>query len=290
MTVLESNAKSAASIPQQSTIGTADYRRICALVRQHFGIHLTDRKRTLVASRLRKLVTEAECSSISEYCERYLKDPSLDVLSALADQITTNHTFFYRESQHFGYFLDHVLPDLAGRPDISRSRDLRVWCAAASTGDEAYMLAMLEREFFGSDYGSWNAGVLATDISAATLNIAREGAYDAERLRTLPPSLRNKYFSQLADGRYQVIPELKKDVLFRRFNLMTKSPPFRKRFHVIFCRNVMIYFDQAQREEVVERLYSWTEPGGYLFIGFSETLGGGATKYKYVAPAVYRRP
>ncbi|MDY7001639.1 MAG: CheR family methyltransferase, partial [Thermodesulfobacteriota bacterium] len=162
-------------------------------------------------------------------------------------------------------------------------------CAGCSTGEEAYTLLMLIMEHFGHEYNLWDAGLLATDISAPALAKARAGVYPEEAVSLLPPNLKRKYFLALPGGDLSVNDLLKRELTFRRFNFMNPVFPFKKPFDVIFCRNVMIYFDRPTRDALVRRFHHFTEPGGYLFIGHSESLQRDTCPYDYVMPAVYRK-
>ncbi len=182
-----------------------------------------------------------------------------------------------------------ALPTVVAQLEKENRKDLRIWCAGCSTGEEPYTLLMLMQEFFGPDYAKWNAGILATDISLKALDTARNGIYPEERIAALPPEFQQKYFRKLGDGNRAVIDRIRQEATFRRFNLMNDSFPFKKPFQIIFCRNVMIYFDQPTRERLVAKFHKFTEPGGYLFIGHSETLGRNQNAYRYLMPAAYRR-
>jgi len=151
------------------------------------------------------------------------------------------------------------------------------------------MLLMLIREVLGSEYRRWDAGILATDISDRVLAAARQGLYPEEKLSNMPAELKRKYFRQQPDGRWQVDEGLRREATFRRFNLMNNTFPFKKPFQIIFCRNVMIYFDQPTRDTLVKKFHRLTEPDGYLFIGHSETLGRSQTLYRYLLPAAYQK-
>ena len=148
---------------------------------------------------------------------------------------------------------------------------------------------MLMMEYLGSDYASWDAGILATDISDRALTIARRGVYATDRVEQLPDNLRKKYFTAAGANEMTVIDKVKREVTFRRFNLMNTTFPFKKPFQMVFCRNVMIYFDQVTREALVSRYHQHTETDGYLFIGHSETLGRTQTLYRYLKPALYQK-
>ena len=151
------------------------------------------------------------------------------------------------------------------------------------------MLAMLLLEFFGKEYASWSGGVLATDISEQVLARADEGIYSKEHIDNLPPDFVRRYFRPKEKDCWQVIDQLRKEVTFRRFNLMNQRFPFKKPFQIVFCRNVMIYFDRQTRDDLVRRFHDFIEPGGYFFIGHSETLGREQTLFRYLMPAVYQR-
>ncbi|MCM8536501.1 MAG: protein-glutamate O-methyltransferase CheR [Lentisphaeraceae bacterium] len=261
-----------------------EFSTISKLVYESFGIILNDSKRSLVVNRLNKLLRSRGLSTFSQYFQQLQSDKSGDELQLLANSISTNHTFFNRESRHFEYYSKEALPEVT--KNIT-DNDLRVWCAASSTGEEPYTLAMLQKEFFGMQYNQWKAGLLATDISETALGKATQGVYPADEVNKLPPTLKNKYFSKSGDE-FAVKPDIKKEVAFRKLNLV-KPFKFKKPFHVIFCRNVMIYFDQPTKDSLIKRMYDYTVPGGYLFIGHSETIPRHNCPYKFIMPAVYRK-
>lgn len=155
--------------------------------------------------------------------------------------------------------------------------------------EESYTLAMIMDEFFGRNKGMWDTKILATDISAKVLDVARRGIYNDNRIMPLPPAWRMNYLKKIDDENYIISDKIKNEVIYRKFNLMEETFPFRKKFHVIFCRNVMIYFDRETRNELIEKFYDMTSYGGYLFIGHSEYIDRTKTKYKYVAPSIYRK-
>jgi len=254
-------------------------------VYDHCGIAL-NKKKHLVEGRLNKLLSEAGFNSFSTYYNYLLNDKSGNVIKAVIDRISTNHTFFMRENKHFSYFKDQVLPHLKA---TVKNKDLRIWSAGCSSGEEAYTLAMIMADYFVEDKTVWDKRMLATDISNRALEKAKAGMYGTDEMNSLPGSWILSYFNKVDTEKYQVNDKLKRDIIFRRFNLMDKEFPFKKKFHVIFCRNVMIYFDDATKKDLVKRFYDCTEPGGYLFIGHSEALNRSETQYKYVMPAVYRK-
>lgn len=255
-------------------------------MRKNYGINLKEEKRSLVMGRLQNELLQNNFCSFSEYLDYVMSDPSGDAAAAMINRITTNHTYFMRESDHFNYFRDTVLPHLKNTVE---SNDLRIWSAGCSTGEEPYTLAMIIDEFFGDEKSNWDTKILATDISSRVLEKARKGIYSNEAAAYLPKMWKIKYFN-LFDKENMIISEkIKNEVIYRKFNLMDDNFPFRKKFHVIFCRNVMIYFDIKTKWDLANKFYNMMEYGGYLFIGHSESLNRDETRYKYILPAVYRK-
>lgn len=273
------------------SISQEEFERISALVYVNFGIKLPDEKKALVAGRLQKLVKSKGFNSFSAYADYLEKDQGEPALGELINCIATNHTFFNREPDHFQFLLKTALPNIVSLIEKQKSpKDLRIWSAGCATGEEAYQLCMLLHEFLGHNYHNWNAGVLATDISNKALAKARESLYPEDRLITLPLAYRNKYFNKTSTNEWTINDNIKKEVTFRRFNLTNPKFPFRQPFHIIFCRNVMIYFDNLTRQNLIKNLYDFTQPGGYLFIGHSETIRAQSKiNYRYVKPAIYRK-
>jgi len=261
-----------------------DYRRLTAYVKTHLGIHLGAEKKALVQSRLHQTLEHKKFTSYAQFYEYVTRDATGDALRELAERLTTNHTYFMRENEHFEYLKQFVLPQLERTVP---SRDLGVWSAGCSYGQEAYTLAMIMSDYFGMGK-QWDTTVLATDISPRALEEAKRGVYKEEDALQLPERWRKAYFHRRGDRTYEVRAQLKQEVLFRPLNLI-RPFPFRRPFHVIFCRNVMIYFDAAQREALVRRFYDALAPGGYLFIGQSESLQTDKGGFQYVMPAVYRK-
>jgi chemotaxis protein methyltransferase CheR len=266
------------------------YLRLCDLVHNRFGIHLACEKKALVVNRLHNHVQAEGFASYEEFIDHVERDPSGQELDTLASLIATSHTYFFREEAHFEFLRAHALPEVEASLNRAGDADLRLWCAAAATGEEAYSIAMTMLDYFGPRYARFDAGLLATDLSLKALRQAAAGTYTAEQAARVPPLLRQRYLRPLADGRWAVAPEVRAEVLFRKFNLIADRYPFKKPFHVIFCRNVMIYFDAPTRRRLVRRLYDFTAPGGYLLIGHAETIDPDATGFRPVCPAVYRRP
>jgi chemotaxis protein methyltransferase CheR len=288
----EIKRRSVAAFPDSNMlmrITDEEFGLLRSLIYKRFGINLTDQKRSLLVGRLQKVLRQTGHTSFKSYYDALLEDSTEQALSQLVDRISTNHTYFYREKSHFDFFIETALPRLKPVLERQNNRDIRIWCAGCSSGEEAYMLLMLLREYLGSQYSRWDGGILATDISSRVLDVARRGIYAEDRLRMLPEHLRRKYFRQLSGGQYEVVDDLRQEATFRRFNLMNDVFPFKKPFHIIFCRNVMIYFDDPTRKTLVAKFHKHTADGGYFFLGHSETLGRGQSLFKYLAPAVYQK-
>ncbi|MCL2216494.1 MAG: protein-glutamate O-methyltransferase CheR [Defluviitaleaceae bacterium] len=269
-------------------LSTAEFNKIRDYIKANFGISLSDEKKTLVHSRLRSTLQDLGMETFSEYFDYLLKDKSGDEITHFVNKITTNHTFFMRETDHFDYYRDIVLPYI--EDTYHSQRDLRLWCAACSSGEEPVTLQIITQEFFKKNNNSgWNTQMLATDISAQVLDRAVDGRYPTASLANLPKHWQQEYFKKVDDKLSQVNENVRKQILYRRANLMEPFH-FKKRFQIIFCRNVMIYFDNNTRNAVVKKFFDVTEPGGYLFIGHSESISNTGSGYQYIKPAVYRKP
>jgi chemotaxis protein methyltransferase CheR len=275
-------------VGEMMTITDAEFHSIRDLVYNRFGITLSDQKKTLVVGRLQKILRERGMKTFKQYYDSLVADKTDHAISELANQITTNHTFFFRESDHFDFFKSDILPWMEQQHKAKNNKDMRIWCAAASSGEEPYTLIITLMEHFGPDYRNWDCGLLATDVSEKALTAAKRGIYDMNHLQGVSSAVVGKYFKKVPEG-YEVIDALKREVTFRRFNLMNKTLPFKKPFDCIWCRNVMIYFDQQTKIDLVNRMYKQTVNGGYLLIGHSETLGRDQTPWKFIKPAVYRK-
>ncbi|MGE5613576.1 MAG: CheR family methyltransferase [Bacillota bacterium] len=262
-----------------------EFRQLAGFIKANYGINLKEEKQALVTGRLANVLLQNNFDNFSDYYNYVISDKTGDAVITLLNKITTNHTFFMREADHFFYFRDKVLPYLK---NSVKNNDLRIWSAGCSTGEEPYTLAMIIDEFFGREKAQWDTKILATDISVKALETAIKGIYSPDRITPLPSRWKINYFKKHDD--YYIIDEkIKKEVIFRRQNLMDEKFPFRRNFHVIFCRNVMIYFDANTKSELVNKFYDLTEHGGFLFIGHSESLNRSETRYKYVMPAIYRK-
>lgn len=264
-----------------------EFRRISMFLKDRYGIDMTNKKE-IMDGRLSNTIRNRGFDNYDAYMNALMQDSSGEMEKELVNLLSTNHTYFMREFEHFEYMKKVVLPYL--RKKEEGMRDLRIWCGAASSGEEPYMLAMLLLDFFGLEHDKWDTTVLATDISTEVLQIAVRGIYKKEHVAELPDNWKRRFFRPVEDGEsYVVMDELKKEVLFRQFNLMDDFP-FRKKLHVIFLRNVMIYFDRPTKQSLIKKIYDVLEPGGYLFVGRTETIEKGNVPFELVEPSIFRKP
>ncbi len=263
-----------------------EFFRIYRLLKNKYGIDM-ERKKEIVHGRLENYVRMNGYNNYSEYLYALESDVSGKMEQELVNILTTNHTFFMREFEHFEYLRKVVLPEL--RMKEERRKDLCIWCGAASTGQEPYMLAMLLKEFFGLEHDKWDTKVLATDIAMEALNHAARGVYDKEQIDCLPDSWKRRFLRAVQGGqKYEITKEIKDEVLFRRLNLMDEFP-FKRKMHIVFLRNVMIYFDKETKEELIRKIYDIMEPGGYLFVGRTETIERSSTPFHMIQPSIFRK-
>lgn len=265
-----------------SDLSGRQFEQISRIVYTNSGIKLKSGKEALVRSRLMKRLRALKFGSIDDYMSYIGTDEGASELSHLIDVITTNKTSFFRESQHFTFLRKTVLP---GLPD----RRIRFWTAACSSGEEPYSLAMVLLDNL-PEIQSADVRILATDISLTMLQRAARAVYPKEVLQDLPPGYQQRHFVKIAHSSqmFQIRKPVRDLVQVAWLNLVGNWP-MRGPFDVIFCRNVMIYFDKATQEKLVNRFWQLMAPGSYLFVGHSEGLSGISHKFKYVQPAVYRK-
>jgi chemotaxis protein methyltransferase CheR len=265
-----------------------DFKRLSEWIHARIGIFMGPDKKTLMEGRVKKRMRHLKIPSFRQYCEFVFSVQGKEETPFLIDVLTTNKTDFFREPVHFEYLNRTVLPGLAGR---SGSNTIRVWSAACSTGEEPYTLAMVLQEFVARKAGL-DYTILATDISRTVLEKAEQGIYQEEIAAAVPLSLRQKYLLRSRDPEnpvVRIVPELREKVWLRRLNLIADNFDISKEMDVIFCRNVMIYFDRATQEKLVQKFYRHLAPGGYLFIGHAESLSNLKTSFTYMAPTIYKK-
>lgn len=269
-------------------ISESQYSNLAELVYRLSGINLGVGKKDLMRARLAKRLRVSGCRDVREYLNRLEKDSTGSELILFLDCITTNKTDFFRESQHFDFLVRDFLPRLD--KVCKDGAPLLIWSAACSTGEEPYTLAMVLLE----NKTSWSrrdAKILASDLSTQVLDHAKRGVYAMERVSDIPRSLLTRYFQRGTkqwEGHARVRPELRSMIQFKRINLMDPFE-FQQKFHIIFCRNTMIYFDRETRERLTNKFHECIAPGGYLFVGHSESLTGVNHPFKFIRPAVYRK-
>lgn len=266
-----------------------EFDQLSRLVYEKSGINLHEGKQELVRARLSKRLRETGLNTFQAYYDFVLREDTGQELVALLDSISTNLTSFFREPAHFDYLRQEILPRMVERQGMG-SRRLWVWCAGCSSGEEPYTIALCLLEGLPSLTG-WDVKIVATDISTRTLETAQAGIYKADRVSTVPRELLSRYFQRGVKewaGHYRVKPEVRRLVDFRRANLL-EGPPVAGQFEVIFCRNVMIYFDASTQERVIGIFRNHLLPGGVLFIGHSESLARVKHNLRYLKPAVYSK-
>ena len=264
------------------TILDEDFNRLTNFIKTQYGITLQE-KRQLVTSRLSSLVSEQGYTSFTPFITQLLKEKDPQKIELVLNRLTTNYTFFMRETEHFDFFTKVILPELVHK--YERKKSIAIWSAGCSSGEEPYNPTMYIKDFLGLQASQWDTRILATDISQQALSKAKKGIYEVPD--TVPESWRRKYFKKVEGSRYAVTPDVRNNVIFQTFNLMDPIK-FRTKFDVIFCRNVMIYFDQPTKDALVRRFHDATVPGGYLMISHSENLSKDAP-YITVAPSTFRR-
>ncbi len=270
------------------TLSDREFQLMKAIIYKHSGIVLNDQQRSLLPARLQKILRKRKIKSFHHYHDFLAKTRNGEAITELVNQISTNHTYWYREKDHFEFFQRKVIPELTTRLRKERNDDIHIWSAGCSSGEEPYMLVMLMKEVLVANYMFWNAGVLATDISKKILNEAVRGEYVRDKMMDIPPQISLKYFDRISKKKWRVKEEIRKEVTFKKFNLMKAKFPFKKKFHMIFCRNVMIYFDRETRKTLISKFADLLEEGGYLFIGHSEYIEDNSS-LKNILPAVYQR-
>lgn len=268
-------------------LSDADYEFLRKLVYDHSRINLGPDKRALVSGRVAKRLRALKIASYVEYCRLLKTAAAGEELGNLVDVISTNHTHFFREEKHFDWLRSVLLPQWRARKE---SEPFRVWSAASSSGEEPYTIALVLAEFFGLD-GKWT--IDATDISTRVLARAGQGVYAAEKIAPVPAELLRRYFQRGTgewEGNYRIREQVRNHVRFQHLNLLQPHYPFASPFQLIFCRNVMIYFDRPTQETLIEKLTAQLEPGGHLLVGHSESLNGIRHSLRQLQPAIYLKP
>ncbi|MDZ4859031.1 MAG: CheR family methyltransferase [Candidatus Hydrogenedentes bacterium] len=259
------------------------FERFRQLVYAKSGIALGDQKETLVSARIAKRMRTLKLDRYEAYYDAVVRDGSGEELTELIDSISTNVTSFYREPEHFD-----LLAGLLKKWKATGQARFRIWCAAASTGEEPFTIGITAAETLGVGAVDWKA--LATDISSRVLQRCKEGVYTPQQISAVDPVYRRKYFEKTTRNgspAFAVNATLRAGLVFRRLNLSTPPFPMQGPFDVVFCRNVMIYFDNPTRQRLVAEIHRLLRPGGYLMVGHAESLTGVTNGFKGIRPSVY---
>ena len=262
-----------------------EFRRIVQFIKKTAGIDLSQKK-VLIAGRLTNYLLRNGYKSYADYMNAVEADVTGEMAQNLINMLTTNHTYFMREFEHLEFYKNVVLPEFTEK--LKKTKIMRIWSGASSTGEEPYTIAMVTLDYFGLNHTGWDTRILATDLATDVLEHAAQGIYLKENIAPLPEVWKRRYFRSLNEEQVTVKPELKREVVFRQFNLMD-PPSFKGKMHVVFLRNVMIYFDEETKRKLVERIYDYMEPGGYFFIGASEAIDREHTNFRFVRPSIYRK-
>lgn len=274
------------TVQQEFALQDGDFRKIADLVTQKTGIVVSDRKRAFISGRLGRRLRTLGLSDFSQYCRLLESEDGEDERLALVNAITTNHTAFFREPHHFEALVRTVFPAIVEQQD-SRHGRLRIWSAGCSTGEEPYTLAMVLREQ-ASQFPGWDIKLLATDLDTNVVAHAAAGRYEAEKVKSIPEAYRRKYMDVAADGSAAMGDALRSLISFASLNLL-ESWPMRGPFDIIFCRNVVIYFDKSTQRRLFDRYADLVKPDGWLFIGHSESLLNVTDRFELVGRTIYRR-
>ncbi|MDO1580503.1 CheR family methyltransferase [Rhizobium oryzicola] len=283
-----SNAASLTAQPLDDRLSKRSFEKLSKYIYNYSGIKMPHSKVTMLEGRLRRRLRVTGIATFDAYVDYLFEHDGLKTESIyLIDAVTTNKTDFFREPKHFEFLTEKALPDMLSRKD----RTLRIWSSACSIGAEPYTIAMVLDEAIGSR-SDVEYRILATDLSTDVLRAARRGIYPNDMISPVPKHLQRKYVMQAIDpqrGEARIVPQLRQKVGFARLNLMDDAYPIRDQQHMIFCRNVLIYFDKPTQQHVLTRLCDNLVPGGYLFIGHSETTGGLDLPIKQVANTIFKR-
>lgn len=268
-------------------LAAKDFRRLSDFIYEYSGIKMPPAKKTMLEGRLRKRLRATGFETIDQYCSYLFDGDGLQAETVhIIDVVTTNKTDFFREPRHFDYLTDHALPQLLA----DGHKNIRAWSSACSTGAEPYTMAMVFDEVLSPQQARYH--ILATDLSTDVLGTAFRGIYDRPLLEPVPPAMARKYVMQpvnASSDQVRITPNLRRQVSFARMSLMDATYPVGDPMHIIFCRNVLIYFDKATQTSVVSKLCEQLAPGGYLFIGHAESIAGMNLSVRQVANIVFRK-
>jgi chemotaxis protein methyltransferase CheR len=276
----------------QETLSQKDFNRLSTFIYSELGIKMPGSKTTMLNGRLNKRLRALDLPDFTKYCDFLFSDKGKEEeMVHLINAVTTNKTDFFREPSHFDYLTQSALPVLEDLRRFDPRKKLKIWSAGCSTGEEPYTLAMVLAELQASK-PNFNYDILATDISTRVLDVAKRAVYPMERIEPVANHYRKKYLLKGRDQKnpqIRIVPELRKQIRFGRLNFMAEDFGLPEVVDIIFCRNVIIYFDKETQERLMNKFCRYLIPGGYLFLGHSESLHGYETPLTQVAPTIYRK-
>jgi chemotaxis protein methyltransferase CheR len=272
----------------QAKLTNAEFKKLSEFIFKEYGIKMPDVKKTMLQSRLQKRLRALQMTTFNEYVDFvFSKKGQTDEVIHMMDVVSTNKTDFFREPVHFDFLSSHIVPEFMNSP--GSRRPLKIWSAGCSSGEEPYTIAItlteLKQDFPGLDFS-----ILGTDISTQMLQTGINGIYKESRVATIPMSLKRKYFLKSKDRvspTVRIIPELRKKIIFQRLNFMENAYSLNDTFDIIFCRNVLIYFDQVTQENVIRKLTYRLKPNGYFFLGHSESITNFQLPLKQIKPTIF---
>lgn len=276
-----------------NTIGDTEFEFIKNLVYKQAGIFLAPHKKIMVQSRLNARLRTLGITSFENYVAKLKLDPKFatDEMQELINRITTNKTDFFRENHHFEFLKNQYFPALEQAAASGGSKNLRIWCSASSTGEEPYSIAITVYDYFNAKLG-WNCKIYASDIDTQVIATAKKGIYRDDRLEPVSEAMKTKHFIKTVEKDhvfYEAKPHLKALIDFRQINLLHFPFPITDKLDLIFCRNVVIYFDKQTQKTLFHNFEVSLKPKGYLILGHSETMFGISDSFKFLGHTIYQK-
>ncbi len=276
----------------ENSMSNSDFNRFSKFIQVEYGIKMPPSKKTILEARLYKRLKALGMESFGKYCDYVFSPKGIECeIPHMIDVVTTNITVFFRDTESYDYLVKTVLPNLINERGSGVREKLMLWSAGCASGEEPYTLAMVLNEFAEKHHG-FDFSVLATDVSTRVLETAKRAIYEQDRTTTIPTGLKIKYLMRSKDREkrlIRIVPELRPLVGFRRLNLM-EDFGMREPMDIIFCRNVIIYFNRITQEKLLKRICDHLRPGGYIFMGSSENLVGFDIPLEHVCSTIYRKP
>ena len=291
---MDSQGRTTSSPPQAMeptfSVGMSDqtFNKFQKLIYEECRIFLKPGKKPLLVNRLLKRLRILKIKNFDAYYDQVVQGPNQAVeMQHLLNAITTNKTDFFREAKQWEFLESQLWAEIQHEKQAAKENSIRIWSSACSSGEEPYTIAMHALEHLKSP-STWKIQILASDISEKVLSVAKRGFYEHSKAIQIPPAYLNKYFNK-KDGGYQAKPEIQKLITFRNVNLKAGMPKFVQPLDIIFCRNVIIYFDKETQSDLMTRFFGCLRKGGYLFLGHSESLNGICSLYKFIRASIYRK-